>query len=357
MKKHFLTALKVLLFFGLGFAILYLVYRSQNIAFQEQCRLDGIPAEDCSLLQKIWIDFQHANLFWLVLVVFAFLVSNVSRAARWIMLIRPMGYAPRKINAFLVIMLGYFANLGLPRLGEVVRAGVFARYEDIPAEKVMGTVVTDRAIDFLSLLIFLAAAFLLEFDLLWGWLVENVRWDRFGIDLDTWIRVGIIGFLILLALVWQFRKALLQSVFIKKVIRLLHGFWEGIRTVGQVDRPGWFLFHSVNIWLMYYLMAYLCFFAFEPTSSLSPVAGLMVFVFGSFGIVIPSPGGMGTYHFLVIAALALYGISGDDAFSLANIIFFTIQVFGNILFGIIALILLPIYNREYQPPERALQTS
>ena len=97
------------------------------------------------------------------------------------------------------------------------------------------------------------------------------------------------------------------------------------------------------------MMTYLCFFAYEPTAGLSPVAGLMVFVFGAFGIVIPSPGGMGTFHFLAIQALAMYGISGGDAFSFANILFFSVQLGCNVVVGIVALIILPIINQNYNP--------
>jgi uncharacterized membrane protein YbhN (UPF0104 family) len=100
---------------------------------------------------------------------------------------------------------------------------------------------------------------------------------------------------------------------------------------------------------MYFLMTYFCFKAFEPTAHLGALAALLIFVFGSLGMIIPTPGGMGSYHALVIAGLMLYGINQNDAFSFAMIIFFTINIFGNILFGIIALILLPGYNRHYQP--------
>ena len=102
----------------------------------------------------------------------------------------------------------------------------------------------------------------------------------------------------------------------------------------------------VLIWAMYYVMTVFALQSFAPTTDLPLVVGLVVFVFGALGIVIPSPGGMGTYHALVIAALSLYGVSGDDGFSLANIAFFSINIFCNILFGILALILLPIINRK-----------
>jgi len=107
-----------------------------------------------------------------------------------------------------------------------------------------------------------------------------------------------------------------------------------------------FILHSVNIWLMYYLMTYFCFLSFALTAELSPVIALVVFVFGGWGIVIPSPGGMGTYHFLATTALGFYGISGDDGFSWSNISFFTIQLGCNVSVGLLALLLLPMINRK-----------
>jgi len=350
LKKVILTFLRIAAFFGVGLTILILLYNSQNKAYQAQCQLDGIPAEQCSLIEKIITDFQNADYFWIFIMLLCFMLSNVSRAIRWNMLLRPLGYRPKFSNAFHIIMVGYFANLGLPRLGEIVRAGALSRYEKIPAEKVMGTVVADRAIDVISLLLFVGLAFFLQFDTLWGWLSENAQIGKSAEGESSslpWILLGML--LLLSGLGFVFRKRIIASSFAQKILSLVKGFYEGITSVKRVEKRGWFVFHSIFIWVMYYLMAYVCFFAFEPTSHLSPLAGLMVFVFGAFGIVIPSPGGMGTYHFLVMAALALYGVQGADAFSFANIVYFAIQILGNILFGLIGLIALPFINKNYHP--------
>ena len=133
MKTFFLNFLKFLFFLGIGVGILYLVYRGQSAAFQEDCALRGIPQGDCSLIKKVINDFRGANYFWISMTILAFTISNISRAKRWNMLLRSMNYRPRFSNAFLSTTLGYFANLGLPRMGEVVRAGTMAKYENIPA--------------------------------------------------------------------------------------------------------------------------------------------------------------------------------------------------------------------------------
>ncbi len=358
-NKNLSNFLKFLLFLGIGLTILYLLYQNQEAAFQAQQEKDGLPVgERISLMQKLIADFKSANYFWVGIVLLAFCISNLSRAIRWNMLLSPMGYQPRLINSFLTINVAYFANLGLPRIGEVVRAGVISRYEKIPMEKAVGTIVTDRIVDVLSLATVIGLAFLLEYDVLWGWLSEQMgSGEKDGGSLLTNPIVLILlgGMLLTGILFFAFRKTIRQSALFKKIKNILKGFAEGIQSIRKLENPGLFLFHSVNIWLMYFAMTYLCFFAFVPTAHLGPLAGLMVFAFGAFGVLIPSPGGMGTFHFLAMAALALYGIAEADAFSFANILFFSVQIGCSVLIGILALILLPIINRNYRPvvPEEA----
>lgn len=334
---------------GVGLLILYFVYSNQNAAYQAECELNQVAAEDCSLIKKVISDFRSVNYFWIFLVLLSFTISNVSRAIRWNMLIRPLGYQPRFINSFFATVIGYFANLGFPRLGEVLRPATMAQYEKIPLEKLVGTVVVDRIIDVISILIVSGLAFLLAFDTIWDFLNEYADFeDKFG---GLW-NLALIGFggLAAMALLFYFlRKQIMATKIYAKIVDLARGFWQGIQTVRQLDRPWLFLFHSVNIWFMYFMMTYLCFFAFAPTAHLSAVAGLVVFVLGGWGVVIPSPGGMGTYHFLAQTGLMMYGVSGDDGFSWANIAFFSINLGCNVLIGLIALIALPIVNRNYNP--------
>ncbi len=345
MKKALTNFLKFLLFLSVGLVILYWVYQKQNAAYQAECELKGIAAADCSLLQKVLTDFASADYFWLFMVLVCFAISNVSRGIRWNMLLQQLGFQPRLLNAFLTIILGYFANLGLPRVGEVVRAGTMSRYEQIPVEKVMGTVVVDRIIDVISILIVTALALALEFDTLWAFLQENsTLGEKLSANTPLLIGLGLAGVLGLL-LLYLFRERMMRTALYQKISGILMGFVEGLQTIRKLDRPFLFVLHSINIWLMYFLMTYVCFFAFEPTAELSATIALVVFVFGGWGIVIPSPGGMGTYHFLATTALGFYGIAGDDGFSWSNISFFTIQIGCNISIGLLALILLPIINR------------
>lgn len=349
MRKSLATGLKILVFLAIGIGILWLLYHSLNAKFIADCATRGIPEEDCSLISKVAADLKSANVFWLFVITVCFLISNISRTFRWRQFIEPLGYDSRFWNGFHSIMLGYFANLGFPRLGEPVRAGTFAKYEKIPFEKIMGTVVLDRVIDLICFAIVFLLALTFQYEILWTYLNSNASLDLASIFSSNWIRISLILLLVGMSVAWIYRRVIWASKIYQKLMHLLIGFLDGLSSIRKVQNLPWLVTHSIIIWGMYYLMTYLCFQSFAPTVGLGPLAGLLVFVFGSLGMIIPTPGGMGSYHALVMAALALYGVSLDDAFSFAMIIFFTINIFGNILFGFIALLFLPSYNRTYQP--------
>mgnify|MGYP001174182594 FL=1 len=147
-------------------------------------------------------------------------------------------------------------------------------------------------------------------------------------------------------LAWLFRKKIAALPLFQRIANLIEGFWDGLRSVFRLRNAGLFVAYSVGIWLMFYLQCWFNLKAFPPTAHLDPGAALMVFVFGTLGFVIPAPGGMGSFHALAIAGLALYAIDGSDAFSYANIAFFAIQIFYNIVAGLLALLLLPVLNKK-----------
>ncbi|MCC7504628.1 MAG: flippase-like domain-containing protein [Saprospiraceae bacterium] len=340
--------LQFLLFLGLGVTILWLVFRGQNAAFQEQCRLDGIPSDQCSLIDKLLHDFSTVHIGWMLMVVAAFTVSNIFRALRWQMLLEPLGHRAGFANSLLTILLGYFANLGFPRMGEVVRAGSLSRYERIPLERVMGTMVSDRLMDLVCLALVVGLTFVFEGQVLLDFISANRSGAEGGSGLpgNRLIWIGLIMMGLFGAAVVIFWQKLLHFHVFRKMDQILKGFWEGLRSVLKLKNPTLFIAYSLGIWLMFYLQCWFNLKAFPPTAGLTAGAAMMVFVFGTLGMVIPSPGGMGTFHALAIAGLALYGIEGSDAFSYANIAFFAIQIFYNIVGGVLALVLLPILNKK-----------
>ena len=309
--------------------------------------LEGTDLDNCSLWDKMLADLSSADFGWIALVILCFMISNLSRALRWNMLLKPLGLDAKLHNTFGSIMIAYFANLTIPRSGEIIRSVMISRYEDVEVEKAMGTIVTDRIIDVLSLLIAIGLAFILSFGKMNAYFKENMDLDTLEqiLSFPALAIVPVIG-LSTIYLTYRNWDKLLDTMLGQKIYKIVSGFSDGIKSIKDVENVPVFIFHSVIIWTMYYVMTYLCFLAFTPTSDLGLVAGLTVFVFGSLGIVFPSPGGMGSYHYLVGEALGFYNIGGADAFSFAMIVFISINLFCNIFFGLIFIILLPIIHKK-----------
>lgn len=349
MNPFIRTSLRIALFFAVGLIILYMVYNKQQSNYLLECELNGIAVEDCSLSKKIWKDITLANKGVLFIILVLFMISNISRALRWHLLLEPIAHKPRLINSVGSIMAAYLTNLGIPRSGELVRAGLLSRYEKIPVQKVLGTIFVDRSIDVLSLFLAVLLAFVLSFNTMYSYFIENLNITAEpGLSLWSWFWIliliisGITGLIIL----FKKRQWGMHTVAGRKIRNLISGFLDGIKSIRKVKHPGLFIFHSINIWFMYYLMTYLAFFALEATSDLSPLAGLLTFVFGAIGVLFPTPGGMGTYQYFVSEALVIYGINATDAFSFANMLFFAVQLLCTVFFGLLAFLLLPVYNRN-----------
>lgn len=348
MKKTLLNVLKFVAFLSVGLGILYYLYNSFSAKYVVDCMAKGHSASECNFGEKLVADFKSAKPFWIFMIFVTFTISNISRAMRWQMLIKPLGREARLVNTFLCTVIGYFTNLFLPRAGEVIKAGILSKYENIPVEKVMGTVVLDRLLDVICILIASFLALTLEYDKIWGYFGEPVKafFGRFGWQTLLILCVLAVGGI---ALLFFFRSKFAETAFYKKISKIALGFKEGILSVAKLDNMPLFLFHTVLIWVMYFMMVYVSFFAFVPTENLPPVAALTAFVFAAWGIVVPSPGGMGSYHFLTVVALGMYGISEFDAASFSNISFCTIQLATNISFGILGFAIIGYLNRNYKP--------
>ena len=344
MNSRLKTILKFVVFLGIGLFIFYYLFRNFEAAYLEDCQLKGIPEAECSLLDKIINDFKSVKIFWIAIILVIYMVSNMMRSLRWKQMFEPMGYQPRVINLLGSLMIGYFTNLAFPRIGEIIKTGTLSRYEKIPFEKVIGTVVLDRILDVIGLLAVIGLALIASFGTFKQYFADNFV----APSNTTLILLGVVGVAGLIGLFVTNRilqRGEFSNPILHKIKNLWDGFKDGLTSLSKVKNIPLLIFYTVGIWVMYYLMTYLCFFAFAPTAHLGMVAGLVVFVFGTLGMVFPSPGGMGSYHLLISQALIIYGINGADAFSFSNIIFFAINVFGNIVIGIFFFLLLPIINR------------
>ena len=334
MKQNTLKVLKFISFFLLGIFLFWWVYKDQDIS-----RIKSILTNE-------------VNYFWIIVSIIIGLLSHISRTIRWNLMIEPLGHKPRALNTFLAVMIGYLMNLALPRMGEISRCGVLARYEKIPFTKLVGTVVLERLIDVLMLLLLLVVVAITQFGQVLAFLNNNPEvQEKLGKILHS--PVLPVSLALLFALIWFSRHKIKASGAAKKVVSLFNQFAEGFQSIKDIKNKGAFIFHSFFIWALYYLMLYCVFFAFNFTSHLSPLAGLTVFVLGSFGMVAPVQGGIGAWHFMVIEGLALYGIDKADGkvFALLAHGSTTLML---IVFGLVSLLVLPFINERNGRKEKAL---
>ncbi len=331
-NNRVITFIKFSLFLGLGICIIWLSLR-------------GLTPNERS---QILYSFRIANYYWVILTIAMGILSHVLRSLRWMLFFEPMGYKPSFKNTFFAVMVGYFANLAFPRLGEVTRCGILARYENIPFNKSFGTVITERAIDMIVffllfvLMIFTQAGTIGQYldTSIYPKLAEKFENPIFS---RIFIFSGIILAAIIISILFMMRKRIASSRLFLKIKKLVLGFYEGLKSLSQIRKPGLFIFYSLAIWSLYFFMLYVCFFCFPDTSALSPGAGLSSLVLGSVGIMV-TPGGIGLYPAIIQETLMLYGISRPTGLALGWISW-TAQTSMILIVGGISLILLS-FNKQ-----------
>jgi glycosyltransferase 2 family protein len=327
-KDKIKNILKFLAFLTIGLFLLWLVYKDQPMG-------------------ELWQAIKKVNYFWILGALVISLSSHFSRAMRWKLLIKPLGYNPRISNVFYSVLVMYLSNTAIPRSGEIIRCGIVNKYEKIPFTKLLGTVFIERVWDFIMLIILMVIILFTQFDVVMSFMNNHpeVKSNISHILTSIYflIPLAIIGAGSALAF-YYLRNKIQKYNFYQKVISILRNFIEGLKTITKMEYRIQFLLHSIFIWSMYFLMLYFCFQSFEQTSHLSVLAALTVFVMTSFGMVAPTPGGIGAWHFMAIETLFIYGISKEpvgNAFALvahgANTVFL-------LFFGFIAFIMLPISN-------------
>jgi glycosyltransferase 2 family protein len=320
------------------------LFKSQQENYLIYCSQNQIPEFNCSLWEKLKSDFLGLNYFWVSMIFVGFALTNLSRAFRWQIILKTMGYEVKLYNAYACINIAYLANLGLPRAGEFVRAAVFSKYEHIPFDKSFASVALDRIADMLSFFILVGLAFSIDPSAFTSLLGDH------GSISGVSNKLNLLILLIILAGLFWFSKSIWSSwAFTQRIQRFVRGIWDGILSIKKLKQRNLFILHTILIWVWFFLMLVFAMKAFGPTSHLSFGQMLVVYIFGSFGVFIPSPGGMGTYHYLVILSLSYYGLQQADAFSFANIAFTSGQFMALVIFGTASLILLPLLNKKQSP--------
>ena len=284
------------------------------------------------------------NYWWMAFSLVFGVLGHVFRGWRWNLTLAPLGEYPKLSDSVYAVFISYAANLVLPRVGEVSRCGVLAKYDGVSFSKSLGTVVTERLIDTLCVLSITAFTLLVQsrvFAAFFDRTGTNAHFfthlftsTNFYITLVCIAAVGVLAYFL-------FRNL---SVF-ARVKGILGDIWAGCVSLRHVHRPVLFVVYSVGIWVCYFLQFYVSMFCFDFSSGLGWMASLVMFVVGSIAVAVPTPNGAGPWHFAVITMMMMYGVSKEEAGIFALLVH-GIQTFLLILLGIYGLVALPLTNKK-----------
>ena len=323
-KDNIKTALKVIFSLGLGILIFWYVYKDWDI-------------------DTLMDNLRGVRIIWIIIPLFIALLSHFLRAVRWKMLIDPLGKKVNLWNVYGAVMAGYCINYAVPRAGEIARCGLVKKYEGVPFTELLGTLIVDRSVDIIVegfvilLTIVLQSSEIMQ-------LAEQYHLIEGAVGLlsnpITWIII-----VSLIALPFLFRKAIKNTKIYSKIKEMLSNVVNGLKSVLKLEHKGLFILYSILIFVCYYFMFYLCFFAFDFTEDLSMLCGLTAFVMGSLGIIAPVQGGLGAWHVLVIGTLSTYGVYEAQAGSFALMVHGS-QTLMLISVGILAMALMFYFNKK-----------
>lgn len=293
-------------------------------------------------LQKIVLDLRNANYFWVIASAMVSIVAHYIRGLRWKMLIKPLGHEPSNANTYHAVMVGYLANLAVPRMGEISRCGVLNRTNKIPLNSLIGTVIIERIIDVLFLLSILVFSILLEYSRIFDFIKINILIPMFDKFSSSSILIYVfIGMLVIavavLYIIKAYHEKLLSIKLYNKLFEILIGFKEGILSVIKMEKKGLFIVYSAAIWILYILSTYLCYFAIESTSNLSFSSAIFVMAVGGIGMSAPVQGGIGAYEATVQLGLLVYGIAAVNGLAYATLNHSS-QILSILIFGSISLL-------------------
>ena len=324
MKKILNKTLKTAVPLLLGVLILYFIYDDFDFS-------------------QLWSPLKEMNLFWFWVSTFFGIMSHVLRGWRWRLTLAPLGFRPTSSTSVYSVFIAYAANLVVPRVGEVSRCVVLEQYDRIPFAQSLGTLISERLIDTLMVIIITIMAVALQWNVFCQFISEVgivTPGEGVSASVNSWIIILISAAAIACLLIFFIRK----MTFWKKIRSFITRFAEGLLSLTKMKNGWMFIIETVGIWFCYFMQFYTCFFCFTFSSDLSVLAGLLLFVAGSIAVVVPTPNGAGPWHFAIISIMLLYGVSSTDASIFALIVHSTQTLLVAVL-GIYALIMLQFKKR------------
>lgn len=308
--------LKYIFSLGLAGLLLWYVLKEQNI-------------------QEVASSFQDLNWGIVFASVIISLTSHYARGLRWGLMLKPLNYKSSGTNLFMATMSGYAGNVIIPRFGEFFRCGVLQKLTKIPAKTSFGAVVAERAIDLIVFIILFLIAFLSQFDKLHSMIMPHFSIHEEALKSKFYIIIiiGIIG-LICVSILFKIRKRLFKTPLFRKLYGVFQGILEGMYGVFKLRSKDLLMYfiYTAFIWITYFYMCYILFFAIDGTSNLSPMIGFVMMMMGGLGMVLPTPGGTGSYHFFATQTLLAYGVANSDAVAFA-LLMHTSQTVSVLIFG------------------------
>ena len=301
MKKGFIQAGKFIAFLLVGILLLWIAFRTVDF-------------------KALTESLKGANYYWLILSTILGLFGYLSRTRRWIILINPLGYHPKYWNTFNAMMSGNLANLALPRVGEITRCVALGKKEKIPVDQLIGTMVIERTIDLISLLVIMLGLFFTSGSKIRGYLNESIfvpfREKTLSVFGAAWIPWAIFIALsaISVFLLIRFKKQLRKVRYLSKIFDTGRGVINGLKSILKLKRKWEFIVHTIFIWFNYTLMTWVVVFCLESTSHLSFGNSVFILVIGGLAMSAPVQGGIGTFHYFVSRGIAFVeGVSIEDA--------------------------------------------
>ncbi len=323
MKFDFFSVLKYTVSLVVAGGLFWFLYRDQDMG-------------------KMIDNFSSIDYKWILLSMVLMLISHLSRAWRWSIMLRPLGYEVGIWKPFVAILVGYLANLVVPRMGEVSRCAVLKRTNDIPMNLSFGAVITERIVDVLMLLTITIMTVLLEFDKIGDFLINTFssNTQSYTQKLIFLFGIFVLG-VVAVVLLFLFKEKLAQFAIYHKIRGFVVGLKDGVLSVLQLKgNDRWiFVFNTVAIWVLYYFTSYVLFFCLPETSNLGMMCGLSILVMTAISIAAPVQGGTGIYHIFVAATLLAYGVNQDLGKYFA-LVMHSSQMLMIIFAGLIALVVL-----------------
>jgi hypothetical protein len=329
LNKKLKSILQLVIFAAIGAGLVWL-------------SIHNIPDSDVETTKQ---SFKNADYVIVTLSALISILAHVVRAWRWNSMLQPLGHSITFKNSFAAVMIGYVVNYAVPRGGELSRCGVATQYEKVPFAAALGTVITERIVDLLLLILLFFITLAVQFSELTG-LTHKYVLDPLTAKLAAsknllYILVGGVALIILVVIV--LRKKI-KSILTGKMGAMLKNFGAGLRSVKDVKSPGLFIIQSFLIWFLYFLSLYVCFWCFPETKDLGLKPALSVLLFGTIGVAV-SPGGVGAYQIIATQVLLFYAVTNGIAISFPWIVWGA-QFIAIIVIGALCFLLLPLMNRN-----------